>query len=334
MSNEYALIVGLSEYPAVGNLKGPVNDLHDVYGWLTGDLHVPEDHIKKWSDAPMKLYREPTAEDFINWLLDCDASAKDAKAKDSEAPFPLGDRLYVYYAGHGYNATTAQQSMIMPVSTRRTWNVVPVIPFRESIRLRGYFKEIVMVFDGCRDVLTYAKDLNWPDQPDAAASSGNVKVFSAFASKSGKKALEKQFADGRWCGVLTQAFLAGAKGYAADETGVVYAAALKKFVFAAVKDRLGVDHDPDVDDGSDPNDPLSFPLFNAPRKLPRILIKPVNPVNGKAALRRIATGDVVQIDLSAGPQTLEVPYGYYGLTLPGQPEQKIIAAWEEKIVEA
>ena len=26
------------------------------------------------------------------------------------------------------------------------------------------------------------------------------------------------------------------------------------------------------------------------------------------------------------------PYGYYGLTLPGQPEQKIVAAWEEKIV--
>jgi len=311
-----------------------VNDLKDIHDWLKDELHVPEDHIKEWADAPKKLYREPSPQDFVYWLLDCDEKAKDALTKNGPARFPLGDRLYLYYAGHGYNATTAQQSMIMPVSTRKTWIGVPMIPFRESVRLRGYFKEIVVVFDACRDVLGYAKDLSWPDQPDSASSSNDVRVFSAFASKSGKKAKEQQFGDGRWCGVLTQAFLAGAKAYAADDEGVVYADALKKFVFAAVKDRLGVDHDPEVEDDSDPNDPSSWPLFYAPRKLPRIVFKPVKTLQGKAALRRIATGEIVQIDLSAGTQALEVPYGYYGLTLPGLPEQKIIAAWEDKIVEA
>jgi len=130
---------------------------------------------------------------------------------------------------------------------------------------------------------------------------------------------------------LTRAFLTGAKGYAADENGVVYANAMKRFVIAAVKDQLGIDYEPDIDDGSDPNEP-PWPLFQAPRRLPRIVIQPVTLTSGKVVLRQILTGDTVEIDLAAGTQVKEVPYGYYGLTLPGQPEQKIVAAWEEKIV--
>jgi hypothetical protein len=325
-ARQFALIVGLSVYPAVGRLKGPLNDLKDVGDWLTSELNLPEKNIIRWTDTP-KLYRRPSADDFYDWILD-----SIEKAKDNRGEFPLGDRLYVYYAGHGYNATTGQQSMIMPRSTPETWNVVPMAPLRESLRLRAHFKEIVIVFDACRDILGYAIDAAWLDQPQAAPASNRVKVFSAFASKSGKKAKEVDFGNGKWAGVLTQAFLAGAKGYAADENGVVYADALKKFLYAAVKDRLGVDYEPYVDDECDPNDP-PWPLFYATRKLPRIVIKPVRNVQGNARFRRIAGGETVEIDLAAGPQVKEVPYGYYGLTPPGGAEQKIIAAWEERIVE-
>jgi hypothetical protein len=107
---------------------------------------------------------------------------------------------------------------------------------------------------------------------------------------------------------------------------------MKKFLFAAVKDQLGIDYEPDVDDGSDPND-LAWPLFQATQKLPKIVIHPVKTKQGKAIFRRIINEKSVEIDLSAGTQVQEVPYGYYGLTLPGKDEQKIIAAWEKKIVE-
>ena len=324
-AKHYALIVGLSQYPSVGTLKGPVNDLQDVSDWLTKELMVPEANITRWTDTP-KLFRRPSADDFYDWILDWVE-----KAKQATGTFPLGDRLYVYYAGHGYNATTGQQSMIMPRSTPETWNVVPMVPLRESLRLRAHFQEVVVIFDACRDTLGYGVDAVWLDQPQAALNSNQVRVFSAFASKTGKKAKEVDF-NGRWAGVLTQAFLAGAKGYAADENGVVYANAMKRFVIAAVKDQLGIDYEPDIDDGSDPNDP-PWPLFHAARKLPRIVIQPVTVTSGKAAFRQILTGDTVEIDLAAGTQVKEVPYGYYGLTLPGQAEQKIIAAWEEKVVQ-
>lgn len=325
-SKHFALIVGLSEYPSVGRLKGPANDLKDVGDWLTKELKVPEANVIRWTDEPTK-YRNPSSDKFYDWILDWDDKAKLVNGK-----FPLGERLYVYYAGHGYNATTGQQSMIMPRSTPETWNVVPMVPLRESLRLRAHFQEIVVVFDACRDVLGYAKDAAWLDQPQAALTSSQVKVFSAFASKSGKKAKEVDFGNGKWAGVLTQAFLAGAKGYAADEHGVVYSDALRKFLYAAVKDKLGVNYEPDVIDESDPNGPR-WPLFQAGRKLPRIVIRPVTTTQGKAIFRQVQSGDTVEIDLSGGPQVREVPSGYYALTVPGKPEEKIIAAWEEKVVE-
>jgi hypothetical protein len=219
------LLVGLSKYPSVGDLRGPVNDLKDITDWLTNDLRIPPKNIVSWPDAPPK-YRNPCTDDFYGWFLDWDAEAKVNK-------LPLGERVYVYYAGHGYNAPTGQQSMVMPRTTPTTWNTVQMVPLRESLRLRAHFDEVVVVFDACRDALTYATDAVWLDKPIAAPGSGRVKVFSSFASKTGKKAKEIDFGGGKWAGVLTQAFLAGAKGYAADENGVVYAHNLRAYLYAS-----------------------------------------------------------------------------------------------------
>jgi hypothetical protein len=319
----YALLVGLSQYPAVGNLKGPINDLTNVNDWLTNNLQVPTKNIIPWPDKPPK-YRRPTDADFIDWLLEWDDLAKAGNP-------PLGERIYIYYAGHGINATTGQQCMVMPRTRATTWSVVPMIPLRESVRLRAYFEEVIVVFDACRDVLSYAPDGVWVDKPSAAPSSGRVKVFSAFASKAGKKAKEIDFGGGKWGGVLTQAFLTGARGYAADEHDVVYAHNLRAYLYAAVKDKLGADFEPDIDDGVDPGTP--WELFRTPQRLPKIIIKPERVRAGTASLRKRSEAAGVAIDLATGIQGVEVPYGYYVLTLPSGAEIDVTAAWEEKLVE-
>ena len=137
----FALVIGLSEYPAVGRLKGPKNDFQDVRAWLTNDLKVPAANITCWTDTP-ELFRHPSADDFYDWILDWVE-----KAKQTTGRFPLGKRLYVFYAGHGYNAVSTQQAMIMPRSTTETWNVVPMVPLRESLRLRAHFEEIMVLFE-------------------------------------------------------------------------------------------------------------------------------------------------------------------------------------------
>lgn len=123
-SKHSALIVGLSQYPKVGNLKGALNDLKAVKDWLTNELKVPIGNIESWCDAPPK-YRDPSSGDFIRWLLELDDRAGEIKKVAADCKFPLGERLYVYYAGHGFEAVTARQTMIMPLTTTQTWDVVP-----------------------------------------------------------------------------------------------------------------------------------------------------------------------------------------------------------------
>lgn len=321
---QFALLVGLNKYPAIKrDLKGPKRDLEEFSSWLKTEVGLPADNIIEWTDKPTK-YRDPKAGDFLAWLLDLDDNAKQLKGGN-----PKWDRLYLFFAGHGYNATTGQQSMVLPMTTPTTWDTVPMVPLRESLRLRAYFREIIVVFDACRDVLGYATDGAWLDKPEMDLTASAVKVFSSFASKTGRQALEVDFG-GSKAGVLTQAFLTGMKGYAADANGVIYANALRGFIFAAVKDKLGADFEPDVDDATDPNDP-PWELFRTKRKLPKLRIQPKAGSTGMVSLRK---GDnVVKIDLSAGAQVFEVPYGYYTLTEVNGTERRIIAAWEEKIVE-
>ena len=321
-NKHYALLVGLLKYPSVGDLKGTLNDLRDVCKWLEEDLNVPRKNIIKWSDKPPN-FQDPTAADFYKQLVKWDGEAKKNGPK-------LGKRLYVYYAGHGYSAVTSQQAMIMPLTTLATWDVVPIVPLRESLRLRAHFDEIIVIFDACRDRLDYAVEAPWLDKPKNSPNSGEVKVMSMFASRTGKKAKEVEFARGEWHGVLTKAFLTAVKGYAADENDTIYAHTLRGFLFAAVKDQLGSDFEPDIHDESDPNDP--WPVFKVTRRLPRIVIQPKKLTAGEATIRR---NDQIptKIDLSHGIQVLEVPHGYYTLKLPDNSEQRIVAVWEEKVVE-
>jgi hypothetical protein len=322
-NRHYALLVGLLKYhPSVGDLKGTLNDLRDVDQWLENDLKVPRQNIVKWTDKPPD-FQDPTASDFLKQLVKWDGEASRNGPK-------LGERLYVYYAGHGYNANTSQQSMIMPMTTLTTWDVVPMIPLRESLRLRAHFDEIIMLFDACRDVLPYAVDPSWSDKPRHSPSNGQVKVMSMFASKTGKKAKEVEFSKGEWHGVLTKAFLTAVKGYASDENNIIYFHTLRGFLFAAIKDQLGPDFEPDIPDEFDPNEP--WPVLKVTRRLPRIVIQPKKLTEGEATIRR-NDRTPVKIDLSHGIQVLEVPYGYYTLKLPDNSEQPVIAVWEEKIVE-
>jgi hypothetical protein len=323
-TKQYALLVGLSKYPAIGDLKGPVNDLADMTRWLTEDLHVPLQNIKSFSDVPTR-YVEPRVADFEDWITELEDKAKDA-------PFPFGQRLYVYFAGHGYNATTAQQALILPRS-RATgiWSAVPMVPLRNGLQLRAYFQEIVLLFDSCRSILKYAPEAPWADRPAAHPKHASVRSYSIFASKSGSPAKEVEFTKDRWAGVVTQAFLAGVQGYAADAEGVVYAHKLKSFLYAAVKDRLGRDTEPDVEDPSTEEEP--WPLFYAQQKLPRIVIRPTTTKTGTVTITVRKDRTTHQVDLAAGVQVKEVERGYYLVRLPDGQEKEVMAVWEEKVVE-
>jgi hypothetical protein len=319
-----ALVVGIDRYPKYRTLNGAEGDANDFESWLRDTVGVPEENIEKLVSSKYvfaDVYNaRPIAQQIHDWLNHLDALA-DGKGGD----FPLGERVYVFFAGHGYNATTAQQTAMMPATRNDYWDVVPLLPLRTYLQAKAYFEEVVLVSDACRDLIDYAPDPAWLRPVQAHLNSKKVRVFEAYGAKAGQKAKELDFG-GKTRGVLTQAFLGGVKGAAANADGKVWAHALESHIRFAVADKLGPDQAPAIDA---PKPPAPMLICEAPQRLPKVVLEPTAETAGQAVLKSLFDNREETIDLAAGRQEFRLPAGFYSLTAPSGKNQQFIAAWEE-----
>jgi hypothetical protein len=241
----------------------------------------------------------------------------------------LGERVYVFFAGHGYNATTAQQTAMMPATRNDYWDVVPLLPLRTYLQAKAYFQEVVLISDACRDLIDYAPDPAWMRPVQAHPNSKKVRVFEAYGAKAGQKAKEVDFG-GRTRGVLTQAFLGGVKGAAANSDGKVWAHQLESHMRFAVAEKLGIEQAPTIDA---PKPPAEMLICESSQRLPRLVLEPTAETAGEAVLRSLYDNREVPIDLGAGTQEFALPPGFYSLASPSGKVQSFIAAWEETRVQ-
>src|SRR5205814_13218 len=124
-----------------------------------------------------------------------------------EVAFPLGNRLYIFYGGHGYDAYTAGPTGIFPRTGDGRWDVFPFLPLVRYLKSLAYFREIVVLADTCREVIDYSHDPTWNRRPTPSPNSDQVKVLVLNAADASQKTQELDFGGGRVRGVLSQAFL-------------------------------------------------------------------------------------------------------------------------------
>lgn len=326
-TTHHALIVGIDNYPEFRALKGAEGDANDVEEWLK-EIGVPAGNIKKLVSSQYTFnsvfHAKPIAQQIHDWLNDLDADAAARPGVD----FPLGERVYVVFACHGYNAVTAQQTAIFPQTRTNYWDVIPLAPLRTYLETTAYFNEVVVIGDACRDQIDYAMDPIWPRKPDTHPNARRVQVFEAYGAKAGQKSKEIDFG-GRTRGVLTQAFLHGVRGAAADDQGRVWAHRLESLIRFAVADKLGVELSPTI---AAPRPPASMLICNSTQKLPRIILEPKNGATGTAVLKSQLDDSKVPVDLSVGRQEFLVPPGFYTVIAPAGDEKPFMAAWEETYV--
>jgi hypothetical protein len=329
-SKHYALIVGINKYPEFRTLKGAENDANELEKWLIGDLAVPAANITKLVSSAYEFDdvfgAKPVGQQVHDWLNALDAAA----AKAGEVDFPIGERVYIAFACHGYNAATAQQTAIMPCTRTDYWDVIPLVPLKTYLQTKAYFKEIVMLSDACRDQIDYAVDPIWPRKPTAHAKAAEVRIFEAYAAKAGQKAIERDFGNGNWRGVMSQAFLQGVRGVAADENGDVWAHKLESHVRFAVVDKLGKEANPAIESPEPPDEPML--ICKVAQRHPKVVIDPKTATVGIAILQRKLDHTESPIDLSKGRQEFFLPTGFYSLRLPSGESKDFIAAWEESDV--
>jgi hypothetical protein len=248
-ADDWAIVVGINAYPELEKLDGPENDARDFADWVTGAGGVPAANVRcilstGFPPSPTAIEAQPTAQALENEFnrLDDLAAANTAAGKEER----VGRRLYLFLAGHGFGPDLDGACLLMANATRvRTRYHIPGKPWANHFVLSGYFDEVLLFMDCCRE--SYPRTmLNMPDDflsPRAARG----RRFYGFSSKYGRLSRERPIG-GAPHGVFSAALLKGLGGAAADEKGAITAASLKSYLFNNMKAFLSPEDllDPDM----------------------------------------------------------------------------------------
>jgi hypothetical protein len=241
-TEDYAIVVGINQYPGFGDLDGSERDAQSFYDWLTsrtgGD--VPTGNVKlilssQFTHATDPNEAKPIVSDIQAKLdqLEDIANTNDENGRGTR----VGRRLYFYFAGHGFAFDPRQTALLMANATiSRTGYHIVAQSYANWFQLSGYFDEIILLLDCCQVRRQEGIAPNPPHfQRTFSTSSNKVKCFYGFAAKWGRVALELGGGTMPVHGVFTAALLEGLKGKAADSQGRVTSTSLKNYLYTNMK---------------------------------------------------------------------------------------------------
>lgn len=231
-ADDYAVVGGISRYPALGDLSGPEFDAEDFCSWLLSQSggNVPSANIAKVlsSNFPLpanSLQAEPTT---VHLDRAFDQLYTQAEAGGGRA----GRRLYIYLAGHGFAPNLEDAALLMANAAKgRTGYHIPGRPYANWFRSARFFDEIVLIMDCCRENYQRAPLHLPPYEPiNSDPPARHLYAFATEWSRTARERLWPQINQVR--GLFTMAVLAGLRGGAkSDGAGKITSEALEAFVF-------------------------------------------------------------------------------------------------------
>jgi hypothetical protein len=216
--SDWAIVVGIQSYPEMPALEGPDNDAQNFYNWLVDPQGgaVPPKQARLIVTPREKLpFKNP--EKAVPTYMQIEKAAYNLVKLAARRPLQnghkyLGQRLYLYYAGHGFAPREEQTALIMANATKmRIGAGYHWLGQRtaEWFYRAGYFDEVVLLMDCCRTILP-VPELSWPWTDDTAHDfQARVKRFYAFATGWTLEARGERDQNGQVHGIFTQVLLDG-----------------------------------------------------------------------------------------------------------------------------
>jgi Caspase domain len=237
-----ALVVGINVYPGMTPLAGAEGDALDFYAWVTSpsggviDKQNATLFISSQFPAVASVDDAQPAKEKIERFFTTLANDADANGNQK-----AGKRLWMFFSGHGFAPTGLRSGVLMANATPRLAHNVSAEWWAERLSESGYFDEVILFQDACRQIAPTA-DLTPPFLVQSRAPvQQNPLKFCAFAAKNGKLALEKPFPDGRVHGVFTFALMQGLNGKGCDDTGAVTTESLREYLLNTMRTLLSAD---------------------------------------------------------------------------------------------
>ena len=267
-----ALIVGINRYPGIENLQGPENDANDFYDWVTSadgggvnPLNIKRYRSSDFLPPAADVRDERPAQEHVNdFFTDIDEAA--TKNNEKGLGLRAGKRLWLFFSGHGFAPSLDASGVLMANATlKRIFNVAAV-RWADRILEGGWFDEVVLFQDACRNRIA-AANLTEPFFISRNATNPEQrKRFYAFSSRDQKLSKELPFPDGRVRGVFAATLLDGLRGAARDPvSNAVTARSLRTYLQDNMKTHL-TDADranPDIAQAPDFRDPDMFDIVPA-----------------------------------------------------------------------
>ena len=293
---DHAIVVGIQKYPHLDGLNSPENDARSFHEWVTAPADQGGGGIDPQSGRarlilssnfrePFPLGMEPpTISEIEEELIRLDGLAE-ANSLEGKG-LRVGRRLYLYFSGHGCAPRFEEAAILMANATRRRVYHLTGMPTADWFYRAGYFQEIVLLMDCCREkyekVFTYVPpwvNLNDPEVVDRSQR------FYGLAAGWSRLARERVLANGESRSVFTMALLAGLRGAAYDPAtqfldpathramACVTARSLKNYLYTYMQDFLSeadrsdplVAKQPDIPHPRDPNADMVFSTVEVPR---------------------------------------------------------------------
>jgi hypothetical protein len=223
--NDYALVIGINDYPNFTSLNSACKDAQNMHAWLTNESGggLPDFQCKLLLSGlnPTKpLYMHIDEEMQI--LYDLAKSNKESR------------RFYFYFSGHGIGESPDDNALCM-ADWSRTFRIRALSSrdYINNIVNSGYFTEVFFLLDCCRNNLVGGQGLP-PSNPfiGIGKKTSQCRKFIAYATDYTNPAFEAAVNKENTLlnnSFFTKALLEGLNGAAADpDTGIITAQRLKQ----------------------------------------------------------------------------------------------------------
>jgi hypothetical protein len=277
--DDWAIVVGLDAYPALGALQGAEADAREFLAWVTdpagGGVPAARCRLIVSSQfappAPDALNAKPIPGDLVLAFDELHTMFTDHGR--------IGRRLYIYLAGHGFAASLHQASLLTANATRTaTGHHLAGALFADWFVEAAPFDEVFLFMDCCREINRLGPVIPPPYDPAPAAQAARWSY--ALSTEYGKVARERPMPPTNGVrGVFTTAVLSGLRGgVRPNADGEITSGALETYVQEFVR---GVFN-------SAPNTQV-VPPFGGAANL--VVLEQVPAVGVEVAIRRLDGGD-------------------------------------------
>lgn len=231
-SEDFAVVIGINNYPFLNSLKAAESDAAAFHQWLI-DPHggaLDPNHARR---ILSRDYPAPDDQSPFN-VRPLKNDVDDALVRFGvHERKRVGRRFYFYFAGHGIGLSFDEVALLLSgAAPNILGNNIGLAAYRQYFRDAAPFDEVVILLDCCRDLEeretaqpTPFKLRKWDERAP------EVQDFLALGARFGKKAFEPaEAATGENRGLFTKVLLDGLGGAAADKKGDVTADTLRTYL--------------------------------------------------------------------------------------------------------